>query len=109
MIGAEVSSSCSPANANSDVLFAAAAAPAVQIVAVGAGHTQLEDQDACAFCGVCTPEGSADSAVVLAYAARYLAAFFARELLDDASVGAAFEGAGVDVDVAAGRVRVNAK
>ena len=46
---------------------------------------------------------------MLAYSQRYLTAFFARELLDDASVGATFEGAGALGDVAAGLVVVNAK
>jgi hypothetical protein len=47
---------------------------------------QLEDQASCSACGLCTPAGTADSAVVLAYAVRYMTAFFARELLGDARV-----------------------
>jgi hypothetical protein len=62
----------------------------------------------CTFCGLCSP-GKADGAVVLDFSVRYLTAFFARELLDDDSVGAAFEGAGAADDTQAGRVTVRSK
>lgn len=109
ILGAEIASTCSPAADSYAVLFAAAAAPSVELVGKGAGHTQLEDAASCSACGICTPAGTADGKVVLAYALRYLTAFFARELLGDARVGAAFEGAGAASDVAAGRVRVERK
>ncbi len=102
--GAEVSSTCSPADDNYHVLFQVAPAPSVELVGLGVGHTQLQDQAHCVACGACTPAGSADSDEALALAVRYLTAFFARELLDDASVGAGLDGAGASVDVAAGRV-----
>ena len=108
-LGASVSSSCSPAADNFEILFAAGPSPSVKLTGVGAGHTQLEDQTSCSACGVCTPAGTADSKTVLAYALRYATAFFARELLGDARVGAAFEGAGAAADVAAGRVELTAK
>ena len=108
-IGGSVSSSCSPAADNYEVLYAVAPSPSVKITGVGAGHTQFEDPATCAVCGLCTPSGTADGAVVLAYAVRYMTAFFARELLGDATVGAAFEGAGALADVAAGRVQVTSK
>ena len=108
-LGASVASTCSPVGDNYDVLFAAGATPSVKLTGVGAGHTQLEDGTACSACGLCTPAGTADSAQVLAYALRYATAFFARELLGDTHVGAAFEGAGAASDVAAGRVQIVAK
>ncbi len=108
-LGAQLSSTCSPAADNFDVLFAASAAPSVEVTAVGAGHTQLEDQTSCSACNLCTPAGTADSKTVLAHALRYLTAFFARELLADTRVGAAFEGAGAAADIAAGRVKIVSK
>jgi dienelactone hydrolase len=108
-LGATVSSSCSPASDNYEVLYAAASSPSVKISGIGAGHTQLEDQDGCVACNFCVPAGTADPDVVIGYARRYLTAFFARELLGDAAVGAAFEGAGALVDVADGRVEIDHK
>ncbi|MCC7385364.1 MAG: hypothetical protein IT384_26175 [Deltaproteobacteria bacterium] len=108
-LGASVSGTCSPAADNYAVLFAAAPAPSVQIVAIDAGHVQFEDPSGCSLCNLCTPNGTADSAVVLAYSVRYLTAFFARELLGDRSVGAAFEGAGATEDIAAGRTTLTTK
>jgi hypothetical protein len=55
------------------------------------------------------PDSPTDAEVVLAYSVRYFTAFFARELLGDAAVGAAFEGAGASEDVAAGHVTVSSK
>jgi hypothetical protein len=106
--GASVSSSCSPASSNYDVLFAAGASPKVKVTGIGVGHTQLEDQNHCGECSICTPAGTADPAVALEAATRYLTAFFARELLGDKSVGAAFEGAGAAADIAKGVVTINA-
>jgi predicted dienelactone hydrolase len=108
-LGASVASTCSPVADNYEVLFAAGVGPSVKLTGIGAGHTQLEDGTACSACGLCTPAGTADSATVLAYALRYATAFFARELLGDARVGAGFEGAGVAIDVAGGRVQVTVK
>lgn len=102
--GAEVSSSCSPAGDNYHVLFSVAPSPSVELVGLGAGHTQLQDQDHCVGCAACSPAGSADADEVLARAVRYLTAFFARELLDDATVGAGLDGAGAAIDVAQGRL-----
>lgn len=108
-LGAEVSSSCSPAADTYEVLFAVAPAPSLRIEGVGAGHTQLQSQDDCVGCAACTPGGDADDDVVLSYAVRYLTAFFARELLDDTAVGATLQGAGSGLDVAAGRVRLESR
>lgn len=102
MMGAEVSGACSPAADNYAMLFARAASPAVSLTAVGAGHTHFEQQDQCVACGLCTPDGPADKAAVLDLAIRYVTAFFARELLGDAHVGADFAGAGASADVKAG-------
>jgi dienelactone hydrolase len=99
---------CAPADQNYQVLYAAAPSPSVEITAVGADHTQFEDPQSCSFCTLCT-QGSADGAVVLRYATRYLTAFFARELLGDTRVGAHFEAAGLPDDVAAGRVTTQSK
>ena len=108
-VSGSVSSSCSPAADNYAVEYAAALSPAVSVVGIGAGHTQFEDPNTCVACNLCTPQGTADGTVVLAYSVRYLTAFFARELLHDATVGAAFQGAGAPADVAAGRVQVASK
>jgi hypothetical protein len=108
-LGAQVTTQCSPASENYDVLYKAAPSPSVELVALAASHTQFEDPGGCVACGLCTPMGSADGAVVLAYSVRYLTAFFARELLGDSSVGAAFEGAGAPADVAAQRTTVASK
>lgn len=102
--GAEVTSSCSPADDNYHVLFLLAPTPSVELVGLGAGHTQLQDEDHCVGCAACSPQGSADGDVVLGLAVRYLTAFFARELLDDATVGAGLDGAGAALDVAEGRI-----
>jgi hypothetical protein len=108
-LGASVTSNCAPAADSYPTLYPLAPSPSVLIVGEGAGHTQLESPDACTACTICTPEGTADPKVVLAYAIRYMTAFFARELLDDASVGATFDGAGGPEDVAAGLVTISSK
>jgi len=102
------SSGCAPATDNYQVLYQAAVSPAVAITAMNADHTMFEDPSNCSFCTLCTA-GTATAAQVLAYSVRYLAAFFARELLGDSSVGAAFQGAGAGQDVAAGLVQVVSK
>jgi hypothetical protein len=109
MIGAEVSGACSPAADTYAALYTNAVAPTVLVKALGAGHVQLEDPATCNACGLCSPAGTADTNVVLAYSVRYLTAFFARELLGDASVGAGFAGAGAAADTAAGRVTITTK
>lgn len=103
-LGAEVSSTCSPPADNFAVLYDLATSPALLLTGLGAGHTQLEDPAACFSCAGCTPQGTADGAVVLAYAVRYLTAFFARELAGDLSVGANLDGAGAALDLAAGLI-----
>lgn len=108
-LGATVSGACSPMADNYTVLYGLAPSPAVRIDGLGAGHVQFEDPATCVLCGLCSPAGTADSAVVLAYSVRYLTAFFARELQSDASVGAAFQGAGAALDVAANRVTIASK
>lgn len=102
------SSGCAPATDNYQVLYQAAVSPAVAITAVNADHTMFEDPSNCSFCTLCTA-GTANAAQVLAYSVRYLTAFFARELLGDSSVGAAFQGAGASQDVAAGLVQIVSK
>ncbi len=102
------SSGCAPATDNYQVLYQAAVSPIVAITAVSADHTMFEDPSNCSFCTLCTA-GTANAAEVLAYSARYMTAFFARELLGDSSVGAAFQGAGASQDVAAGRVQIVSK
>jgi predicted dienelactone hydrolase len=108
-LGAGVTSNCAPVADSYELLYPLGPSPSVLIVGQGAGHTQLEPADACTLCSVCSPSGTADSATVLAYATRYATAFFARELLGDASVGPAFAGVGVADDVAAGRVTITSK
>jgi len=107
--GAQVSSSCSPASSNYDVLFKAGASPKVEITGIGVGHTQLEDQNHCGECSICTPAGTADPAVALEAATRYMAAFFARELLGDTRVGPRLEGAGTTQDAANGLITLTSK
>lgn len=108
-LGGQVATFCTPANINYQVLYAAAPSPAVLITAVNASHTEFEVQSACVDCGVCVPMGTANQQVVLAYAVRYLTAFFARELLGVASVGTTFQGAGGPADQAAGLVQITSK
>ena len=108
-LGAEVTSNCAPAADNYRMLYPRAPSPSVLVVGLGAGHTQFEPADACNACSICSPNGTADPNVVLAYANRYVTAFFARELLGDSSVGAAFEGALAADDVAAGHVTIMSK
>ncbi|MBV8756536.1 MAG: hypothetical protein JO257_04655 [Deltaproteobacteria bacterium] len=108
-LGAGVTSNCAPVADSYEMLYGRAPSPSVKIVGAGAGHTQLEDPAGCSACSVCSPAGTADPQVVLGYATRYLAAFFGRELLGDASVGPAFEGAGGPADVTAGLVTIATK
>jgi dienelactone hydrolase len=102
------SSGCAPAADNFLVLYQAASSPAVAITAIDADHTMFEDPSSCSFCTLCTA-GTASQPVILATAVRYLTAFFARQLLGDASVGAAFEGAGAAQDVATGTTQLESK
>jgi hypothetical protein len=105
-LGAEVVSNCAPTADSYEILHPLAPEPSVLIVGLGAGHTQFELASGCTACGVCSPDGTADHDVVLAYAVRYFTAFFARELLGDTAVGPLFEGAGAPADIAAGLVTV---
>jgi pimeloyl-ACP methyl ester carboxylesterase len=109
MLGASIASNCSPAADSHPMLWPLLPVPAVLVVARGAGHMQLGDPAACTACAACTPAGTADAKSVLESAVRYVTAFFARELLGDANVGAAFEGAGSPSDASAGRVTVTTK
>jgi dienelactone hydrolase len=108
-LGGQVATFCTPANINYQVLYDAAPSPSVLITAVDASHTEFEVQSSCVDCALCTPMGSANQQVVLAYAVRYLTAFFARELLGDTSVGTTFQGAGGPADQAAGLVQITSK
>ncbi len=99
---------CAPAADNFLVLYGDAASPAVAITAVDADHTMFEDPAHCTFCTLCTA-GTANAATVLATAVKYMTAFFARQLLGDATVGASFQGAGEAQDVAAGLIDIVAK
>jgi dienelactone hydrolase len=101
-------SGCAPAADNFLVLYGAAASPAVAITALHADHTMFEDPASCSFCTLCTA-GTASQPLVLSTAVRYLTAFFARQLLGDASVGAAFAGAGANQDVAGAVIAIVAK
>jgi len=107
--GASVSSNCSPADANYQVYYSACSPPAVALTIQGAGHMEFVEQSQAILAGLCTPSGTASASSVLAIAVHYTTAFFARELLGDSSVGAAFGGAGAPADVAAGRVQVVSK
>ena len=108
-LGAEVVSNCAPSADSFETLYPLAPSPSVLIVGLGAGHIQFEPPDACSACNICSPNGTADSATVLAYATRYVTAFFARELLGDAGVGATFGGALGPADVAANKVTIMSK
>jgi len=99
---------CAPAADNFLVLYGDAASPAVAITAVGADHTMFEDPASCTLCTFCTA-GTAKASTVLDTSVRYLTAFFARQLLGDATVGAAFQGAGEAQDVAAGTIQIVSK
>lgn len=108
-LGAGVTSNCAPTADSYETLYPLAPSPSTLIVGIGAGHTELELQSACSICSICSPSGTADPNVVLAYAVRYTTAFFARELLGDSSVGADFAGAGGPADVAAMRTTITTK
>lgn len=108
-LGAEVISNCAPAADGYEMLYGRSPSPSLEIEGIGAGHTQFQDLNLCNLCSICSPNGTANAAVVLAYAQRYFTAFFARELLGDASLGARLEGAGSTADVAAGLIRVRSK
>jgi len=109
-LGGQVATFCTPANINYQVLYAAAPSPSVLITAVNASHTEFEVQSACVACGLCTPMGTANpQGWSSTNSVRYLMAFFARELLGDASVGATFQGAGAPADEAAGLVHIASK
>jgi dienelactone hydrolase len=99
---------CAPNGQNYAMLYEMAASPAVAITLVHADHTMFQDQSQCVFCSFCT-KGTADPQATLATSVRYLTAFFARELLGDSSVGAAFDGAGASIDVAAGAIMAVSK
>jgi hypothetical protein len=90
------------------MLYRYAAPGTVMITAVGADHTMFEDPANCSLCWLCS-KGPADGSEVLAYSVRYLAAFFARELLKDRRVGSKFEGAGAAEDINAGRIEISVK
>jgi hypothetical protein len=68
----------------------------------------FEDPAQCAFCGLCVA-GTANGASVRALSARYLMAFFARELQGDTSVGATFDGAGAKLDIASNAIQLVSK
>lgn len=102
------STSCAPAADNYQMLYGAASSPIVAITAINADHTMFEDPSSCSFCAICTA-GTAKQTDVIAYSVRYVTAFFARELLGDATVGATFDGAGATLDTAAGLVQVESK
>ncbi|MGO8991812.1 MAG: chlorophyllase/cutinase-like alpha/beta fold protein [Polyangiaceae bacterium] len=102
------SSGCAPADVDFLTLYGDASSPAVAITALNADHTMFEDPADCSFCTLCTA-GTASQPTVLATAVRYLTAYFARQLLGDATVGATFAGAGINQDVAAGIVTVVSK
>jgi hypothetical protein len=108
-LGAEVESNCAPAADSYPMLFPKSPSPSTLILGKGAGHTQLEVPEACAACSLCSPSGTRPNDLVLAYSVRYFAAFFARELLKDGSVGAKFEGAGGPSDTAAGLIELTVK
>jgi hypothetical protein len=108
-LGGQVTTFCTPANINYQVLYAAAPSPSVEITGVDASHTEFEVQSACVDCALCVPMGTANPQVVLDYAVRYLMAFFARELLGDVSVGATFQGVGASADEAAGLILLTSR
>ena len=90
------------------MLYRYAAPGTVMITAVGADHTMFEEPANCTLCWLCF-KGPADGSQVLAYAVRYLTAFFARELLNHRRIGSKFEGAGATEDVNAGRIEISVK
>lgn len=108
-LGETTSTSCAPTANNYTVFYAAAPSPSVAITSINGGHALFEnDSSTCTGCFFCTA-GSADPAAVLAYSVRYVTAFFARELLGDTSVGAAFDGSGASGDIASGKISVVSK
>ncbi len=99
---------CAPTAQNFAALYGGASSPTVAITITGADHTMFEDPAQCAFCGLCVA-GTANGVSVRALSARYLMAFFARELQGDTSVGATFDGAGAKLDIASNAIELVSK
>jgi hypothetical protein len=110
-IGAGVATNCAPVGDDYETLYAVSPSPSIAMTVANASHTQFEDATGCSVCGlfVCTPMGTANAATVLADATRYLTAYFALELLGDASVGKLLEGAGAKADEASGAITMTSK
>lgn len=109
-LGAGVQTNCAPAGDDYETLYAASPSPSIAVTVVGAAHPQFEDLSNCSSCLLpCSPAGTANSQAVLALAMRYLTAFFARELLGDASVGMLLQGAGATADESAGVITITSK
>jgi len=109
-LGAGVQTNCAPAGDDYLTLYAVSPTPSIAITVAGAAHPQFEDLGNCSACLLpCSPAGTANSQAVLALAMRYLTAFFARELLGDASVGTLLQGAGAPADVASGVITLTSK
>jgi hypothetical protein len=108
-IGAGVMTNCAPSGDDYLSLYAVSPSPSIAITVANASHSQFEDLSVCSLCNVCTPVGTANPPTVLALAKKYLTAFFARELLGDASVGTLFQGAGAAADEASGAISIVSK
>ncbi len=109
-LGAGVMTNCAPAGDDYQTLYAVSPSPSIAITVANASHTQFEDLSACPACGsICSPVGTANPQAVLDLAKKYLTAFFARELLGDASVGALFQGVGAAADQASGVITMVSK
>jgi dienelactone hydrolase len=109
-LGAGVQTNCAPAGDDYLTLYAVSPTPSIAITVAGAAHPQFEDLGNCSGCLLpCSPAGTANSQAVLALAMRYLTAFFALELLGDASVGMLLQGAGAPADVASGVITLTSK
>jgi hypothetical protein len=109
-IGAGVATNCAPTNDDYQVLYAVSPSPSIAMTVANASHVQFADLTVCTLCALaCSPMGTANSQTVLDLAVRYLTAYFARELLGDASVGPLFQGAGAPADEASGAISIVSK
>ena len=109
-LGAGVMTNCAPSGDDYQTLYAVSPSPSIAITVANASHTQFEDPSACPSCGsLCSPVGTANPQTVFDLAKKYLTAFFARELLGDASVGALFQGVGAATDEASGAITIVSK
>lgn len=100
---------CAPADQNFQKYFTAASPPALEVTVNGADHMDWVDDTSCAFCGLCTPEGTIDEDAVRTVTRRVTVAWLRRRLLGELAMDAYLGGDGLAAGLPAGAVSVRAK